>query len=449
MNAEGETRSEPPRNWDAVVLGAGPAGLFCAREAARRGIRVAVAERQDRTGRKLSMAGGGMGNVTNRTLSPEHYVGENPAFCRAALRGFGCDDALRLLRELGIPWEEREFGQIFCLRPAALLARRLTDQCREAGVIFHLGEAPRIKRRRGLPPSPPASGRPADTQDDQERRIGDSASPRSDSEKGTDREGFLVSFAEESWSAPQLVLATGSPAWPRLGSTDSAARLAARWGHHPVPWRPVLVPLVLPSGWPLHGLEGVSLNARIVVHDPEDGRAWNDPAGVRPLLFTHRGLSGPAALAASCFWLPGRILVVDFLPELSVPELLHQPANGRLLVRNLLARHLPARLVERLVPPDLARRKTAELGREDRERLAEAVHRHQAAPSGTEGLHRAEAAAGGVPAEELSSRLESRFVAGLYVCGEAVDLTGLLGGYNIHWALASGRLAGRALRRFS
>ncbi len=170
-----------------------------------------------------------------------------------------------------------------------------------------------------------------------------------------------------------------------------------------------------------------------------------DPEGIRSLLFTHRGISGPAVLTASCFRMPGDDLLIDFLPELPVMELLDEKEHGRLIVRNLLSRFMPARLADALCPDDLARRKCAELGKKARPRLAENVHAFRCRPSGTEGMKRAEAAAGGVALSGLSRHLESLSTPRLHFCGEVLDVAGLLGGYNIHWALASGALVARSL----
>ena len=250
---------------DLVVMGAGPGGLFASREAARRGLVVALVEAQDRAGRKLSMAGGGMGNITNRTLSPEHFVGSRPAFCKSVLHRFGTESALALLSELRIPWEEREYGQIFCLEPASLFARRLLDSALAEGVLFLSGSPLReCAYKEGV---------------------------------------FHVRCGERQLSASRLLIAGGSPACPQAGAGESAARLAARLGHTIIPFRPVLVPFVMPPEWPLHGLEGISLTAELRVCT-EHGSA-SDPCGARSLLFTHRGLSGPAALVASCFWQEG------------------------------------------------------------------------------------------------------------------------------------------------
>ena len=378
--------------YDVAIIGAGPSGLLCARNAARRGLSVALVDSHDRPGVKLSLAGGGRGNFTNRTITEAHYLTDAPDVVRTVLRAFPCERVLDLLRELCLPFEERDFGQIFGLRPAAFLADRLAVQCDDERVDFYLGCT---ARGFSLPASSPSFG-----------RSGEEAA-------------FSFAAGEERVSARRLVLAGGSPAFPAAGSSDSLTRLAASWGHDVEPFRPVLVPLVMPGDWPLSGLEGISLNVRAGLRkNGQDIRP--DPAGIRSLLFTHRGVSGPAVLVASCWWQSGDELVLDFLPELPVLELLNEKEHGRLLVRNLLSRYMPAR-------------------------LADAVHRFRCRPSGTEGLKKAEAAAGGVRLSGLTRRLESRKVPGLYFCGEMLNVTGLLGGYNIHWALASGELVSSAL----
>ena len=216
-------------------------------------------------------------------------------------------------------------------------------------------------------------------------------------------------------------------------------RLARRWGHRVVPVRPVLVPFVCPDTWPLHGLAGVSLPAAVEVH----GRAFSSS-----LLFTHKGLSGPAALQASCLWRPGETLHIDFLPGQSVPEIMHQPQWGKSTVLGLFKKLLPTRLAERLVPPALAGRHVAQTGKKEREALALGVHTHALVPTRTEGMGHAEAAAGGVDTTDINPRtLESRLCPGLYFAGEVLDVTGLLGGYNLHWAWASGKAAGESWKK--
>ena len=410
--------------YNVAIIGAGPAGLLCARNAARQGLSVALIDSHEEPGVKLAIAGGGKGNITNRILSENRYVGEDTGILRSALKVFSCDDALELMRELGLPWEERDFGQIFGLKSAAIMAERLAIQCDDAGVDFYLGHTAKNISR---PETSETSSGPA---------FG----------KNGPQKHFVLFAGQEKVTARQLVIAAGSPACPQLGASDQLSRLAESWGHDIVPFRPVLVPLVMPERWPLAGLEGISLNVRLGLKSGSEIR-WPDPEGIRSLLFTHRGVSGPAVLVASCWWKPGMELVIDFLPELPMLELLNEKESGKLIVRNLLARRLPARLADALCPEDLARRKVAELGKKDRLRLSDLVHRFTVLPSGTEGLRRAEAAAGGVALSSLSRKLESTKVPGLFFCGEIVDITGLLGGYNIHWAFASGTLVARGLKK--
>ena len=410
--------------YDAAIIGAGPAGLLCARNAARRGLRVALIDSHENPGVKLAIAGGGKGNISNRILAENRYVGEDTGILRSALKSFSCDDALELMRELGLLWEERDFGQIFGLKSAAIMAERLAIQCDDAGVDFYLGST---AKSISLPDTGEAEAGPAFGRNGR-------------------REHFTLFAGQAKVTARQLVVAAGSPACPQLGANDQLLKLAASWGHEVVPFRPVLVPLVMPESWPLAGLEGISLNVRLGLKSGSELR-WPDPEGIRSLLFTHRGVSGPAVLVASCWWKPGMELVIDFLPELPMLDLLNEKESGKLIVRNLLARRLPARLADALCPEDLARRKVAELGKKDRLRLADIVHRFTVLPAGTEGMRRAEAAAGGIALSSLSRRLESRHVPGLFFCGEITDITGLLGGYNIHWAFASGAMVAKGLKK--
>ena len=388
---------------DAIILGAGAAGLFCALTAARRGARCVLVDHASLAGRKVRLSGGGKGNVTNRRMGPEYYVGADPAFCSRALRSCPPRLVLDWLDEWGFGWEEREEGRVFGCDSASLLVEALTDHCRELGADFLFGrESGEVRHENGV---------------------------------------FTVRTSRGSLSAPRLVLALGSPAWPQAGATDLGFRLARALGHRVIPAYPALVPLVLPEEWPLHGLAGLSASARVRV----EGRDFAEP-----LLFTHKGLSGPVILRASCFWRPGKTLEIDFLPDHSLRELLHAPENGRLTPLALLRRQLPERLAERLIPADLAEKAAnlhaARWSRKDRELLIACVHNHRVQPLRTEGLRRAEAAAGGVDVSLFSPRtMESRVLQGLYVIGENMDVTGLLGGYNLHWAWASGKAAGEAL----
>lgn len=394
-------------DYDLAVFGAGAAGLAAALAAAKAGARVVLIDRADVAGRKVRLAGGGKGNVTNRRMGPEWFVGKDADFCAPILDQWDTQTALAFLADLRVPLEEREDGQLFSLQAAGDLVEAMLARCRAAGVTVLLGHAI--------------------------ERVTD------------DGPGFALALRACATDRPvgvrvrRLLIALGSPAWPQVGASDDGARLAGQWGHATEPFRPVLVPFVMPESWPLHGLAGVSLPVTIRLA----GRAVNQAA-----LFTHKGLSGPAVLTASCFWQAGVPLVIDFLPHTPLRERMHAPENGKQLVSGLLARHLPARLAQRLVatlPEPLARRKVAEVGRKDRERVCAAVHAHEVTPTRTEGMARAEAAAGGVRTEHANPyTLESRLRPGLYFAGEVLDVTGLLGGYNLHWAWASGSTAGQA-----
>ncbi len=388
---------------DAVILGAGAAGLMCAMIAGQRGFSCAVIDHGPVAGRKVRLAGGGKGNVTNKYLSTEWYVSAQPGFPETLLKRCPTDFILRMLADFGIEWEERDYGQIFCTVPAARLVEALSGACRDAGTTFLFSCPPKaVTYENGL---------------------------------------FTVDTPKGEVQAPRLVIATGSPAWPACGATDAGMRLARQWGHKNLPVRPVLVPLLFPETWALRGLAGISLPAAVST----GGRTFR-----YPLLFTHKGLSGPAILQASCFWKPGEAIHIDFLPDHPALERMHQPEYGKNTVLGLFKRFLPSRLAERLIPEALASRKIAQLAKKDRESIALALHDHCVIPTRSEGMGHAEAAAGGVDTTDVNPRtLESRKQPGLYFAGEVLDVTGLLGGYNLHWAWASGKAVGESWKRGS
>jgi predicted flavoprotein YhiN len=419
---------------------------MCAATAAAGGIRTLLVDHAPTPGKKLCITGGGKGNITNLSMSVEDFVGEDPQFCQAALAAFPPEQMLDMLRAARIPVEEREEGQIFCTRSAKDVLRMLLDACRSCD--FAMGNPVEAVEHPSLPPRSSAPVHAGDTL-------------------------FTVRAADGIWRAPALVIATGGSAWPQIGATDFGIRLARRFGHSAIPFRPALVGLTMPAHWPLRGLAGVSLRVTLALaptqavadlpeRPAQPPRAAGcfptsllsnqhlPPGGIAarnlPLLFTHKGLSGPAALQASLYWRPGMALRIDFLPERPLALLLDAVESGRVFAGNLLKRLLPSRLCDALVPEDIARRKTAELSRAQRDLLCRIAHEHQVIPSGTEGLRKAEIAAGGIATRETSpDTLESRLVPHLFFCGEALDVAGRLGGYNLHWAFASGRLAGQSL----
>lgn len=395
-----------------IILGGGASGLMCAWRAARRGIPVIVLEQAPKVGRKIAISGGGRCNFTNRTVGVQDYVTSRPEFCEPALDAWQPENMLAWCKSHGLIWEEREHGRVFGLQSAERLVDALAEQCHAAGARIHT----RCRVDRLIPP--------------QEGQALFTVACTLLDEEGQPTQG-------REWRGKNVVIALGSPAWPAVGATDKGLFLARSVGHGLRPLRPVLSPLLMPQNWPLRHLTGISSRVTISV----GGQQFTDD-----LLFTHQGISGPAALLASCHWQAGTPMSIDFLPTQSFMALLDAPECGKLLVKNLLARHLPQRLAQLLLPEDLGQRKVAELSRKHRILLADCVHAHTISPTGTGGLRKAEAAAGGVKVEEVDGyTMQSLRVPGLYLTGEVLDVAGHLGGYNLHWAFASGILAGDSI----
>lgn len=389
---------------DLIIVGAGASGLMAAMTASRRGKRVLLIDHGHKAGRKILIAGGGRCNFTNTNADPSQYVSEQGNFCRSALSRFTPWDMVAMLEANGIPWEEREHGELFCAQSAEDLRNMLLEKCRELGCWFAMGY---------------------------------SISACTFDEKTS---LFTVETDKGSFSAAKLLIATGSPAWEQVGATSIGYKLAKSFGHTVIKPRPALVPLTMPPLWPLHGLQGISLRAAVTA---------GKQTFVRDMLFTHRGLSGPAILSASCHWAEQESITINFLPDMNIKDACESQDHRRQLVRTMLARLLPTRLAERFCTgtlKDFADRKAAELSKAQRQLLHDTVHVHVVTPSGTEGLRRAEVAAGGINVKELNPKtLESRLVPNLYFAGEVLDVTGHLGGYNLHWAWASAKAVGEAV----
>ena len=384
-------------SFDAIVLGAGAAGLFCAAQAGQRGRRVLLLDHNDEPGRKILISGGGRCNFTNLHTVPERFLSANPHFAKSALSRYSPRDFLALVEAYGIAWHEKTLGQLFCDGSARQVVDLLLDECAKGGVTLRLGEpVGRVEHRDGQ---------------------------------------FRVGGA----SAPALVIATGGPSIPKLGASTLAYELARQFGLKVVEPRPALVPLTLGGDEVLfRELSGVS--APVVA---KCGKA----AFAESALFTHRGLSGPAILQVSSYWRNGEPVGIDFLPDQSTGWLAAaKRAAPRKLARKLLGESLSERLAivlaERLGID-------GELGLQTDKALnaAEAALRNwQFHPNGSEGFAKAEVTVGGISTAELSSQtMAARRVPGLYAIGEAVDVTGWLGGYNFQWAWASAAAAGTAL----
>lgn len=395
-------------SFDAVVVGAGAAGLFCAARAGQRGLRVLLLDHSSKVGEKIRISGGGRCNFTNVGTSPANFISANPAYCRSALARYTPQDFIALLRRHGVSFHEKHRGQLFCDDSAEQIIALLLAECGAGGVT----------RRQ------PCSVR---------------AVRRTDS-------GFELETDAGPASAPQLVVATGGLPVPKIGASDWGLRLAQRFGHRIVEPRPALVPLSFDAEvWaPFVPLAGLSLEVHI-----EAGSGKERGRFVEDLLFTHRGLSGPAVLQASSYWRPGTALRVALAGPDLAESLRQAKAQSRRQLGNELALHLPDRLARTWatlqgLPSD---RPMADQRDRDLARLAESLARWDLQPSGTEGWRKAEVMAGGVDTRELQSQtMGSRLVPGLYFIGEVVDVTGWLGGYNFQWAWASAAACAEALQ---
>jgi predicted Rossmann fold flavoprotein len=388
--------------FDAVILGAGAAGLLCAVEAGKRGRRVALLDHAERAGKKILISGGGRCNFTNLHCQPEHFLSANPHFAKSALARYMPTDFIALVEKHGIPYHEKTLGQLFCDRSAQDITDMLEAECRAAGVEIFLKSGIREVQR---------------------------------------TTEFVVRTDAAEFHAPAVVVATGGLAIPKLGATGFGYELARRFGLKIVKTRPALVPLVL-GGKDRNrycGLAGVS--AEVVVNI--DNQSGEHHAFREKMLITHRGLSGPAILQISSYWNKGKAIRIDLAPDREVTAAIREAG-----VRNIAAARsafqgvLPKRFAERWLELHKPRAWTNEALAE----LERQVHEWALVPADTEGYEKAEVTAGGVDTEELSGKtMESRKVRGLFFIGEVVDVTGHLGGFNFQWAWASGAAAGRAL----
>ncbi|MGQ3001377.1 MAG: NAD(P)/FAD-dependent oxidoreductase [Hydrogenophaga sp.] len=399
------------QDFDAIVIGAGAAGLFCAGIAGQRGQRVLVLDHSDKVAEKIRISGGGRANFTNRDLDPQaphkHFLSANPHFCRSALSRYTPTDFIALVQRHGIAFHEKHKGQLFCDHSADDLIQMLLRECDAGGV------------QRWQPCGVKAV-----------RQGGDGVY-----ELDTDR-GPVRGRA--------VVVATGGLSIPKIGASDFGYRIASQFGLRLVAQRPGLVPLTFDGdGWaPYAGLAGLALPVRI-----ETGEKKGRMAFLEDLLFTHRGLSGPAVLQISSYWQEGTPIRLNLAPETELPAALARAkASSRKLLGNELASLVPSRLAEAWVQQDADwQRPVAEASDKALARLAERLSRWELTPTGTEGYRKAEVTLGGVDTRDLSSQTLESKQPGLYFIGEVVDVTGWLGGYNFQWAWASAHACAQAL----
>ncbi|WP_234282582.1 BaiN/RdsA family NAD(P)/FAD-dependent oxidoreductase [Klebsiella quasipneumoniae] len=391
--------------FDAIVIGAGAAGMFCAAQAGQLGCRVLLLDNGKRPGRKILMSGGGRCNFTNMYVEPAAYLSQNPHFCKSALARYTQWDFIELVGKYGIAWHEKTLGQLFCDDSAEQIVTLLLAECEKGGVQIRLrSEILSVER---------------------------------------DEQGYRLQVNGETLATKKLVIASGGLSMPGLGASPFGYKIAEQFGLKVLPTRAGLVPFTLhkPLLEQLQVLSGVSVPSTITA---ENGTLFREN-----LLFTHRGLSGPAVLQISSYWQPGEFVTVNLLPDCNLEEFLNEQrgAHPNQSLKNTLAMQLPKRLVECLQQlgqiPDVTLK---QLNVRDQQALVETLTAWRVQPNGTEGYRTAEVTLGGVDTNELSSRtMEARKAPGLFFIGEVMDVTGWLGGYNFQWAWSSAWACAQAL----
>lgn len=391
--------------FDVIVIGAGAAGMFCAAQAGQAGCRVLLLDNGKKPGRKILMSGGGRCNFTNLYVDPAAYLSQNPHFCKSALARYTQWDFIDLVGKYGIAWHEKTLGQLFCDDSAQQIVDLLVAECEKGKVTLRLrSEVLSVER---------------------------------------DAQGYTLQLNGDSVQAAKLVIATGGLSMPGLGASPFGYKIAEQFSLKVLPTRAGLVPFTLhkPLLEQIQTLSGVAVPAVITA---EEGTVFREN-----LLFTHRGLSGPAILQISSYWQPGEFVTINLLPECDLATFLNQQreAHPNQSLKNTLAMQLPKRLVECLQQlgqiPDVTLK---QLNSREQEKLVAALTCWRVQPNGTEGYRTAEVTLGGVDTHALSSRtMEARDVPGLYFIGEVMDVTGWLGGYNFQWAWSSAWACAQAL----
>jgi predicted Rossmann fold flavoprotein len=387
--------------FDVVVVGAGAAGMMCAIEAGKRGRRVLVIDHAESAGEKIRISGGGRCNFTNIHAAPENFLSQNPGFCISALRRYTPADFVALIERHAIAYHEKTLGQLFCDGSARQIVDLLLAEMAQHRVVLKLGNAvARIEKTAG---------------------------------------GFDLAIAGARISSNSLVIATGGKSIPKMGATGYAYEVAAQFGIAVTPTRPALVPLTFDEATlqRLTPLAGVAVDAVVASGKTRFAEA---------MLFTHRGLSGPAILQISSYWREGGEIAIDMAPGVDLFETLRRARtdNGRQAIHTVLAQHLPKRLAQAIAETEGVTGNIADASDKVLRRLATAVNGWRIKPAGSEGYRTAEVTLGGIDTDHLDSRtMAAKSVAGLYFIGEAVDVTGWLGGYNFQWAWASGWCAGQ------
>ena len=394
--------------FDVAVIGAGAAGMMCAAVAGQRGKRVVLIDHAEKLAEKIRISGGGRCNFTNLDTTPQNFLSQNPHFCKSALSRYTPKDFIDLIKRYAIPFHEKHKGQLFCDRSAEDIIQMLKAECEVGKVSWRMPTAVRKLGKQG--------------------------------------EAFHIATDAGEIIAQQVVIATGGLSIPKIGATDFAFRIAKQFDIKLIEPRPALVPLTFSEAdWQSFiPLAGISLEVDVATGDKKTGGQFRED-----LLFTHRGLSGPAVLQISSYWKDSAALTLNLLPSLDVAqELLAAKHQVKKNLANHLSQWLPVRLIEgwlqvHAFKPDA---RLADMPDQQLRRLGASINQWQIAPNGSEGYRKAEVTLGGVDTRELSQQsMMTNKVPGLYFIGESVDVTGWLGGYNFQWAWASGSAAGLAI----
>lgn len=385
--------------FDAIIIGAGAAGLFCAAEAGKRGRRILILEHNAQLGRKILISGGGRCNFTNRKVRAENFVSNNPHFCKSALAQYTPQDFIELVKKHKIEFYEKKLGQLFCKDSSRQIVGMLLSDCEKAKVKINTGCTVKSVRL---------------------------------------SEQFEIETNQGLFQSDSLVIATGGLSFPKIGASDFGYRVAKQFGLKIIETNPALVPLVFEKNQPnFIKLAGIAIDS--VISTGKQSFREN-------ILFTHRGLSGPAALQISNYWRKEKPISIDLLPEINVSEILEKNRDSRQNLDNFLSRILPNRFAKIFTERRFSNKPLNQLSNKEIENISETLNNWRVKFGETEGYDKAEVTLGGIDTNELSSQtMEAKKIAGLYFIGEVVDVTGWLGGYNFQWAWSSGFAAGQVV----
>lgn len=389
---------------DVLIIGAGAAGLMCAIEAGKRQRKVVVADQANKPGKKILMSGGGRCNFTNYHINPDNYISHNKHFCKSALSRYTQWDFIDLVKKHHVPFHEKTLGQLFCDNKSADILNLLLTECESVAAEIRLN-----------------------THVEKIEKLAD--------------HHFKVHTSRGHFHCQSLVIASGGLSIPTMGSSPFGYKVAEQFDIKVWPTRAGLVPFTLHNEDKdrFASLSGIGIDS--IVSNAQTSFREN-------ILFTHRGLSGPAILQISSYWTPGEIITINMLPDINLFELLkrEQVHHPQKLLKNILAEHLPKRVIDVFIPEDLAERTLATIAHAGFHQLTQKINAWEIKPNGTEGYRTAEVTLGGVDCNSLSSKtMETTQIPGLYFIGEVVDVTGWLGGFNFQWAWSSGWAAGQVV----